>query len=184
MGLLDYLRKLKKAPTREVKMLILGLDNAGKTTILKKMADEDISQISPTKGFNVKQVNSKGFNLNLWDIGGQKAIRPYWQHYFDEVDVLVYVIDSTDQKRFEETGTELMELLAEEKLKGTPVLIYANKQDLETAAKASDIAEGLELTEIRGRQWQIQPCSGLTGEGVQDGLTWVFTNMKKAGKKK
>lgn len=57
------------------------------------------------QGFNVKQVNAKGFNLNLWDIGGQKAIRPYWQHYMDEVDVLVYVIDSTDQKRFEETGT-------------------------------------------------------------------------------
>lgn len=58
-------------------------------------------------GFNIKSVQSDGFKLNVWDIGGQRKIRPYWRNYFDNTDILIYVIDSADQKRFEETGHEL-----------------------------------------------------------------------------
>eukprot|EP00041_Stephanoeca_diplocostata_P016975 m.337214 g.337214 ORF g.337214 m.337214 type:complete len:186 (-) comp20547_c1_seq2:1605-2162(-) len=185
MGILDLLRKLKGSQNKDLRLLILGLDNAGKTTILKKLADEEISNISPTQGFNIKTLQAKGFNLTLWDIGGQRKIRPYWKHYYENVDVLVYVIDSSDSARFEETGEELTELLQEEKLANVPVLIFANKQDLPTASQASVIAEGLELTSSRNRIWQIQPCSAVSGEGIQDGLKWVLTNMKKSkGKKK
>merc|ERR1712100_80098 len=120
---------------------------------------------------------------NVWDIGGQRKIRPYWRNYFDDTDVLIYVIDSADQKRFEETGEELAELLEEAKLKGVAVLIYANKQDLHTAAKASDIATGLNLHTIRERAWQIQPCSAVTGEGVKDGMEWVIKTVSKKKKK-
>ncbi|XP_072095018.1 ADP-ribosylation factor-like protein 3 isoform X3 [Mobula birostris] len=126
MGLLSILRKLKSAPDQEVRILLLGLDNAGKTTLLKQLASEDISHITPTQ---------------------------------------IYVIDSADRKRFEETGQELAELLDEEKLSGVAVLVFANKQDLLTAAPASEIAEGLNLHTIRDRVWQIQSCSALTGEG-------------------
>ena len=87
--------------------MLLGLDNAGKTTILKTLASEDISTITPTQGFNIKSVQSEGFKLNVWDIGGQRKIRPYWRNYFDNTDVLIYVIDSADTKRFEETEQEL-----------------------------------------------------------------------------
>ncbi|XP_042120715.2 ADP-ribosylation factor-like protein 3 isoform X1 [Peromyscus maniculatus bairdii] len=168
MGLLSILRKLKSAPDQEVRILLLGLDNAGKTTLLKQLASEDISHITPTQGFNIKSVQSQGFKLNVWDIGGQRKIRPYWRSYFENTDILIYVIDSADRKRFEETGQELTELLEEEKLSCVPVLIFANKQDLLTAAPASEIAEGLNLHTIRDRVWQIQSCSALTGEGVQD----------------
>ncbi|XP_036754344.1 ADP-ribosylation factor-like protein 3 isoform X2 [Manis pentadactyla] len=168
MGLLSILRKLKSAPDQEVRILLLGLDNAGKTTLLKQLASEDISHITPTQGFNIKSVQSQGFKLNVWDIGGQRKIRPYWRNYFENTDILIYVIDSADRKRFEETGQELAELLEEEKLSCVPVLIFANKQDLLTAAPASEIAEGLNLHTIRDRVWQIQSCSALTGEGVQD----------------
>uniref|UniRef100_A0A8D1XC09 ADP-ribosylation factor-like protein 3 n=1 Tax=Sus scrofa TaxID=9823 RepID=A0A8D1XC09_PIG len=167
MGLLSILRKLKSAPDQEVRILLLGLDNAGKTTLLKQLASEDISHITPTQGFNIKSVQSQGFKLNVWDIGGQRKIRPYWRNYFENTDILIYVIDSADRKRFEETGQELAELLEEEKLSCVPVLIFANKQDLLTAAPASEIAEGLNLHTIRDRVWQIQSCSALTGEGVQ-----------------
>ncbi|XP_054060692.1 ADP-ribosylation factor-like protein 3 isoform X2 [Rissa tridactyla] len=167
MGLLSILRKLKSAPDQEVRILLLGLDNAGKTTLLKQLASEDISHITPTQGFNIKSVQSQGFKLNVWDIGGQRKIRPYWRNYFENTDILIYVIDSADRKRFEETGQELAELLDEEKLSGVPVLIFANKQDLLTAAPASEIAEGLNLHTIRDRVWQIQSCSALSGEGVQ-----------------
>lgn len=179
MGLLALLRKLKSAPDQELRILLLGLDNAGKTTILKQLASEDITQITPTQGFNIKSVQSAGFKLNVWDIGGQRKIRPYWKNYFENTDVLIYVIDSADRKRFEETGVELGELLDEEKLTGVPVLIFANKQDLFNSAPASEIAEGLNLHSIRDRQWQIQPCSAVTGEGVKDGMDWMCKNIKR-----
>lgn len=73
----------------EARILVLGLDNSGKTTILKKLSDEDISQIMPTQGFNIKSLMHDGFKLNVWDIGGQKSIRPYWRNYYDQTDALV-----------------------------------------------------------------------------------------------
>ena len=102
-----------------MRILLLGLDNAGKTTILKSLASEDISTITPTQGFNIKSVQTSGFRLNVWDIGGQRKIRPYWRNYFDNTDVLIYVIDSSDVKRFEETEQELQVTLIEETKKST-----------------------------------------------------------------
>merc|ERR1712139_738850 len=111
-GLLTLLRKLKRSDN-EARILVLGLDNSGKTTILKKLSEEDISHIMPTQGFNIKSLVHEGFKLNVWDIGGQKTIRPYWSNYFESSDVLAYVIDSSDRRRLEESGNELAELLAE-----------------------------------------------------------------------
>ena len=82
------MRKLKSTET-EHRILLLGLDNAGKTSILKKLADEEITHIMPTQGFNIKSIQKDGFKLNVWDIGGQKTIRPYWQNYYDNTDALV-----------------------------------------------------------------------------------------------
>ncbi|KAK7094421.1 ADP-ribosylation factor-like protein 3 [Littorina saxatilis] len=181
MGLLALLRKLKSSPDKELRILLLGLDNAGKTTLLKQLASEDVSHITPTQGFNIKSVQSSGFKLNVWDIGGQRRIRPYWKNYFENTDLLIYVIDSADRKRLEETGEELRELLEEEKLAGVPVMIFANKQDLVNACAAHEIAEGLNLNSIRDREWRIQPCSAISGEGVRDGIEWVIKtcNSKK-----
>jgi len=127
MGLLDYLRKFNK-PETEVRILILGLDNAGKTTILKNLCKEDVTHITPTQGFNIKSLSYNSFKLNIWDVGGQKSIRPYWRNYFDTTNAMIYVIDSSDRRRMEETGIELQQLLDEDKLTGVPLLIFANKQ--------------------------------------------------------
>jgi ADP-ribosylation factor-like protein 3 len=182
-GLLSLIRKFKSSPEKEVRILLLGLDNAGKTTTLKKLASEDVSQITPTQGFNIKSVSAEGFKLNVWDIGGQRKIRPYWKNYFENTDILIYVIDSSDKKRFEETSVELNELLSEEKLSGVPLLVYANKQDLFNAAPASEMAQGLNLPAIRDRSWQIQPCSATTGEGLKDGITWLSEQLARRNKK-
>jgi len=108
-GLLSLLRKLRPNPDKEARILLLGLDNAGKTTILKQLASEDITtvsileqmrlcfpnnrctnpQVTPIAGFNIKSVAADGFKLNVWDIGGQWKIRPYWKNYFANTDVLV-----------------------------------------------------------------------------------------------
>ncbi|XP_071948225.1 ADP-ribosylation factor-like protein 3 [Antedon mediterranea] len=175
MGLLDLLRRMNAQPSKELKVLLLGLDNAGKTTILKALAGEDYTKITPTQGFNIKSVNTKKWKLNVWDIGGQRKIRPYWKNYFDNINVLIYVVDSADTPRMEEAGFELNELISEEKLAGVPVLVFANKQDLPLAKKASDVSKTLLLTDIRDRQWQIQACSAHTTEGLEKGMEWAVT---------
>eukprot|EP00793_Prasinoderma_coloniale_P002037 PRCOL_00002545-RA len=177
-GLLSLLRRLRKPQQGEARILVLGLDNAGKTTILTKLSEEDITTITPTQGFNVKSLSHANFKLNVWDIGGQKAIRPYWNNYFESTDALVYVIDSTDQKRMEETGFELGELLEKEKLAGVPLLIYANKQDLLHALTPAEVAQMLNLVQIRDRQWQIVACSARTGDGLTEGLEWLVSMIK------
>jgi ADP-ribosylation factor-like protein 3 len=179
MGLLSILRKLKRSE-KEARILVLGLDNAGKTTILKKLSDEDITHIMPTQGFNIKSLVHEGFKLNVWDIGGQKSIRPYWKNYYDSTDALVFVIDSADRHRMEEAGAELGQLLEEEKLADAPCLVFANKQDLLSAQPAKEIAESLNLHTIRDRPWQIQACSAKSGEGLQEGMEWLVKTMQEA----
>jgi len=127
-------------------------------------------------------LNHDGFKLNVWDIGGQKAIRPYWRNYFEQTDAMVYVIDSADRKRIEETGLELADLLEEDKLSGVPVIVLANKQDLVTALSPNEVADGLNLYSIRDRPWQIQACSAKTGEGLQDGMEWLVKQVRPSKK--
>ena len=117
--------------------------------------------------------------MNVWDIGGQKTIRPFWSNYFESSDCLIYVIDSSDRRRLEESGSELNELLVEDKLANIPLLIFANKQDLLQAVPADEISEMLSLHNIRDRSWTIQACSAKAGEGLQEGMEWVVQNIQK-----
>lgn len=117
----------RKPPVREIRMCVLGLDNSGKTTILKALSHEEIQNVMPTQGFNVKTLQSGNFKFNVWDLGGQKAIRAHWKNYYEKLDCLIYVIDSSDRVRLDECGEELQKLLEEDKLAGVPVLIFANK---------------------------------------------------------
>ncbi|KAI9222358.1 putative ADP ribosylation factor 3 [Blastocladiella britannica] len=181
MGLLDLLRRLRR-PDREVRILLLGLDNAGKTTILKQLNNENIEEVAPTTGFNVKTVQAHGFKMNVWDIGGQKSIRPYWCHYFEQTDVFIFVIDSSDKRRLEEAGIEFKQLVEEEKLNNVPVLVFANKQDLSNALPPDEIASCLNLHSLRDRTWQIQPCSATDGTGIQEGMEWACKHAGSAKK--
>lgn len=104
---------MKKSKKEELRILVLGLDNAGKTTILKSLSNENIDTITPTQGFNIKNLVHDKFKLNMWDIGGQKVLREYWSNYFNNTDALIYVIDSADTNRVKEAGQELEKLLVE-----------------------------------------------------------------------
>ncbi|KAL3795580.1 hypothetical protein ACHAWO_001575 [Cyclotella atomus] len=178
MGLLSLLQKLKKDPdAKEVRVLVLGLDNSGKTTVLKQLGGEDVDSVTPTQGFNVKSLQQSNCRLNMWDIGGQKTIRAYWRNYLDRTDLLIFVVDSSDQIRMEETSTELKQLLNEEKLSGVPLLVLANKQDLLNAISPEEISEELNLANITDRPWTIQPCNARDGMGLADGIAWVTKQM-------
>ncbi|KAJ3094858.1 phosphatidylserine decarboxylase 1 [Physocladia obscura] len=177
MGLLSILRKLK-AREKEMRILILGLDNAGKTTILKCFNGEDTSQISPTLGFNIKTLEHNGFKLNIWDVGGQKSIRSYWRNYFEQTDGLIWVVDSVDRPdRMEDCRRELAALLQEERLAGATLLIFANKQDLPSARTKEQIAEILNLPDIQTHHWHIESCSAVTGEHLLEGMNWIVGDI-------
>jgi len=176
MGLLSLLRNLKK-DDKEERILMLGLDNSGKTTALKQMAGEDPMNITPTQGFNIKAVEKNGMKLNVWDIGGQKHIRPYWKNYYANTDAIVFMVDSTDKRRFDECAEELGSLLEEEQLAGVPVLVLANKQDLLGSAPAEEVMKELELTTYTDRWVSIEACSAKTGAGLEEGMTKLMTKV-------
>merc|ERR1712087_367851 len=179
MGLLTLLRNLKK-DEEEFRILMLGLDNSGKTTALKTLAGEDCTTITPTQGFNIKSVQQGGFKLNVWDIGGQKHIRPYWKNYYQNTDAIVYVFDSVDKRRADEAAEELAQLMEEELLQKVPVLCFANKQDLLGAMTAAEVMATLDLTAQKERWVHVEACSAKTGEGLQGGLEKLMAAAKKA----
>eukprot|EP00210_Caulerpa_lentillifera_P009705 g9259.t1 len=130
MGLLTIIRKTKRKE-KEMRLLMVGLDNAGKTTIVKRLNNEDISNTSPTLGFQIKSLAYDQYRLNIWDVGGQKSLRAYWRNYYEKTDGLVWVVDSVDVIRLEDCRQELQDLLKEERVAGATLLVLANKQDIQ-----------------------------------------------------
>ena len=164
-----------KKKKKEIKGLILGLDNAGKTTILKSFKGETVLNLPPTKGFNFQKFDYNNTTFILWDLGGQKSIRKFWDNYYEkENDCIIYVIDSSDSERLEETGKELYNIIQQPKLSGLPLAIFANKQDLDMALSAEEILEHLGLDEIMDRKWTIIASSALTKQGLSTGLNWII----------
>ena len=219
MGLLKIIRKVKRRE-REMRLLMLGLDNAGKTTVLYKFIDEDISDIPPTVGFNIRTIsefspskiqtdvtdeatkqsvaaqqaetggaeekeavnqNQEAFRLNIYDVGGQRSIRSFWRNYLEQTDGLIWVVDSADVFRLaEDCKDELSKLLKEERLAGASLLIFANKQDLDGALSAKEIAETLELEKIQatGRHCAVFPCSAWSDkDSIAQGLSWLVSDI-------
>ena len=179
-GLLNMLRKLRKESNNELRVLVLGLDNSGKTTALKQLANEDPTHITPTQGFNIKTVETAGFKLNVWDIGGQKQIRPYWKNYFKNTDAIIYMVDSADRRRTDEAAEELESLLEEDELDGVDLLVFANKQDLLNALSAAELMKELDLDQIHDRWVHVQSCSAKTGEGLEEGMRKLM--LRKSSK--
>eukprot|EP00775_Hariotina_reticulata_P004513 gene4513-4766_t len=176
MGLLTIIKKVKQKE-KEMRLLMVGLDNAGKTTIVKRINGEDITTISPTLGFNIQTMQFKGFKLNIWDVGGQKTLRPYWRNYYEKTDGLIWVVDSADLARLEDCKKELHSLLQEERLYGATLLILANKQDIAGALSLQDIEQVLELSQITKRHVKIVACSAHTGQGLLEAFEWLVSDI-------
>ena len=164
---------------KETRILMLGLDAAGKTTVLYKLKlGEHITTI-PTIGFNLENIEYKGFNMNIWDIGGQDRIRALWRYYFHNTQGLIFVVDSNDVGRIEEARDELHKLLEEEELKDAVLLVYANKQDLPHALKPQELGLKLKLNTLTNRPWQVQGTCASTGDGLYEGLNWIGEQIEK-----
>ena len=165
---------------KEHRVLVLGLDNAGKTTIsfqlrrLEKQVD--------VVGFAVETLKVDNLSFTFWDVSGQEKMRPLWRHYFHGTSCVIFVIDGADRDQLPEAARELDLLLNEPLLADVPFLIFNNKQDLPHAIPTSELTDILDLgrynrskgeTEEGGRKWKIQPLIATTGDGLAEGLDWV-----------
>merc|ERR1711951_53799 len=167
---------------KQMRILMVGLDAAGKTTILYKLKLGEIVTTIPTIGFNVETVEYKNISFTVWDVGGQDKIRPLWRHYFQNTQGLIFVVDSNDRERISEARDELMRMLAEDELREAVLLIFANKQDLPNAMNAAEITDKLGLHSLRNRVWYIQATCATSGDGLYEGLDWLSNQLKNANR--
>jgi ADP-ribosylation factor-like protein 2 len=198
MGLLTIIRKVKRKE-REMRLLMVGLDNAGKTTAVRRIKDGAAGSggddISPTLGFSICSLSRRGRKLNVWDVGGQRSLRPYWRNYFERTDGVVWVVDSSDLARLRDAAAELRGLLQEERLAGATLLVLANKQDVAGALGLEEISRALGLVVGGGgegeeaeatttataigkrRHWRVAACSARTGEGLEEAFDWILDDV-------
>ncbi|EPB71735.1 ADP-ribosylation factor family protein [Ancylostoma ceylanicum] len=157
----------------------VGLDNAGKTTILYKLKLGEVVTTIPTIGFNVETVNYRNLSFTVWDVGGQERIRVLWKYYFNNTEAVIFVVDSADRERMEEVRTELNTLFDDPELREAKFLVFANKQDLPNAMTTAEVIKALELHGLRNREWYVQPSNAVTGEGLVEGLEWLHSVVMK-----
>jgi small GTP-binding protein len=169
MGGLLSLFKGKK----EVRILMVGLDAAGKTTVLYKLKLGELVTTIPTIGFNVETVQYKNIHFTVWDVGGQDKIRPLWRHYYQNTQGVIFVVDSNDRERISEAAEELQKMLREDELREAAVLVLANKQDLPQAMPVAEVTDKLGLHSMRNRKWYIQATCATSGDGLYEGLDWL-----------
>ncbi|XP_036902606.1 ADP-ribosylation factor-like protein 14 [Sturnira hondurensis] len=168
MGLLSS----KNPEVKQAQILLLGLDSAGKSTLLYKLKLAEDTVTLPTVGFNVEMIElDKSLSLTVWDVGGQKKMRTAWGCYCERTDGLVYVVDSADKQRLQDSQREFELILKNEHIQNVPVVLLANKQDVPGALTAEDITRMFRMKQLCcDRDWYVQPCCALTGDGLTQGL--------------
>lgn len=159
-------------------ILMVGLDAAGKTTILMKLKLNETKETVPTIGFNVETVEYKNVKFHVWDVGGQEKLRQLWKHYYEGANAIIFVIDSNDRDRINIAKNELDRLLQDPMLAGATLLVLCNKQDLPHRLTPHQIADALQLqSNSGGRKWYVQGCCAHSGEGLFEGLDWLCAHL-------
>ncbi|XP_070610235.1 ADP-ribosylation factor-like protein 14 [Erythrolamprus reginae] len=171
---------------KEAQIIMLGLDSSGKSTLLYMLKCNEVFLTEPTIGFNVEMIKtSKDMTLTIWDVGGQQKMRTVWDNYLEDTDCLVYVVDSSDKRHLEESKKELELILKHDNIKNVPVVVLANKQDLPGALSAEEITRRLNMKKhCHNRNWYVQPCCALTGDGLSEAFQKVTKFSKSCIKSK
>lgn len=167
----------------EARVLLLGLDMSGKSTILYKLKYNQSFSTVPTIGFNVEMINTKKkrkkLALTVWDIGGQKMMRAHWKKFYQDTAGLIFVVDCSDRQRLSEAHKEFDRILRNEQLRGLPVVIFANKQDVSGAVTVGEITEMFNLQKTcSDRDWYVQYCSSSNGVGLEEGFEKIANLVK------
>lgn len=174
---------LRASKLPEVQVLLLGLDNAGKSTLLYKLKHNTRVSTVPTIGFNVEMIetkkNRKSIALTVWDVGGQGRMRQHWHDFYNNTAAVVFVVDSSDRARLNEAQRELENTLRSEHLRGRPLILLANKQDVGNALTVTELKDRFNLRKTcSDRDWFVQPCSATTGFGVEEAFRHVVQMVK------
>jgi ADP-ribosylation factor protein 1 len=164
---------------KQVRLLMIGLDGAGKTTILQKMKFDELVRTIPTIGFNVESLDYKGLNFTIWDIGGQDNIRVLWKHYYQNTDGLIFVVDSNDRDRIKLAAEELNYSIGNDELKTVPILVLANKQDIRDSYSPQEVTDFMGLKDNKTNKWLVQGSSAVTGQGITQGFDWLADTLLK-----
>jgi len=163
---------------QEMRVVMLGLDAAGKTTVLYKLHIGEVLSTVPTIGFNVEKVQYKNVQFTVWDVGGQEKLRPLWRHYFNNTDGLIYVVDSLDKDRIGKACSEFKTIISDPLMRNSAILVFANKQDLPGSLNPSEVCEALDMHSLRDRKWHVQGTVATAGEGLYEGLDWLSSTLK------
>lgn len=156
---------------RDARVVMLGLDFAGKSTLLYKLKSGQAVETCPTVGFNVESLQTPcGVSFTLWDVGGQDSLRASWPNYLEDINTLIFVLDSADMARLAEAMAALEEALSHPSMAGIPVLLLANKQEVPGALAPAELGEMLQEGGLAGHHWVLQGCSAHTGQGLQEVL--------------
>lgn len=171
----------------EFHVLILGIDKAGKTTLLEKLKSQFLNieglppdRIVPTVGLNIGRVEVSNSKLVFWDLGGQPGLRSIWEKYYEEAHAVLFVVDAACPSRFEDAKSALEKVLRHEDLHGAPLLIVANKQDLAEAASAEELDRYLDLKKLGERVYKIQAVSAYEGIGIKESVNWLVDAMERS----
>ncbi|XP_045071161.1 ADP-ribosylation factor-like protein 13B isoform X2 [Coregonus clupeaformis] len=183
----NWLKRWRQ-PARKVTLVMVGLDNAGKTATVRGIQGESPEDVAPTVGFSKVDLKQGKFEVTIFDLGGGKRIRGIWKNYYSESYGVVFVVDSSDVQRIQETRETMAEVLRHPRIAGKPVLVLANKQDRDGALAEADIIENLSLEKLVNENkclCQIEPCSAVLGYGkkgdksIKNGLNWLLNNIAK-----
>lgn len=169
-------------------VVVIGLDLAGKTSLLYRLKLREFVKTIPTKGFNMEKIkvaigSSRSITFQIWDVGGQEKLRPLWKSYTRRMDGIVFVVDSTETERMEEAKVELHKITRTSENQGIPVLVLANKQDLPVPLSVTEIEKVLALHEMSASTLHhVQGCSSVDGQGLQPGLEKLYEMILKRKK--
>lgn len=170
-------------PNVPLKIVLLGLDFAGKSSFVKYLQVGEISKTTRTMGFNVESVKKEGLEIDLLDIGGQGTFRTtLWPKFLERgADCILYIVDATDRDRLLVNEEEFGRLLNFPTIKGVPIVILANKQDLPDALSCGEVALGLKILELSNelRSFQVFPTSMKTGEGIDEVVSYLKSIAEK-----
>ncbi|KAM9777084.1 ADP-ribosylation factor-like protein 4A [Syngnathus typhle] len=177
------------SPFQPLHIVIVGLDCAGKTTVLYRLRFDEFVNTVPTKGFNSEKIKAslgesrRTASFHFWDVGGQEKLRPLWRSYTRCADGMVFVVDSADAERMEEAKTELHKITRLAENQGVPVLVVANKQDLRNSLTVTETEKMLALGELSAATpWHLQPACAIIGEGLPEGLAKLHGMIAKRRK--
>nr|XP_046196450.1 ADP-ribosylation factor-like protein 13B [Oncorhynchus gorbuscha] len=141
-------KSIRRKSHRKITLVMVGLDNAGKTATVRGIQGESPEDVAPTVGFSKVDLKQGKFEVTIFDLGGGKRIRGIWKNYYSESYGVVFVVDSSDVQRIQETRDTMAEVLRHPRISGKPVLVLANKQDRDGALAEADIIENLSLEKL------------------------------------